>query len=194
MAPWHEGDQSMIQPRYNGYWEAEDAYEWGPGWNDLAAAVMWGRARAPVVRLSVAFERPRRALSLGREPIDESDILVEESTSVGAEIRWPDTVVSRYGGEVRIVEASGGWDSTGEYTVSTVVLSDEIDSPEELNNLEADRLSEGPFRFLGDAVEAAGRHSSFVIVRDGPPPGFFFSAGREEPPGLQLPRMPERWL
>lgn len=194
--PWRADDPSLPQPRYPvGYWEREDAFERGPGWSDLTEAVSWGRARAPMVRVALARTmRERRALSLGREPVEGPEILVEESSRVAAEIPWPDTLVEGFGGEVAIHEASGGWDPTGEYGVSAVELEQQLTHPEDLNDLHSEPVSGSPFTSLADAVGRATAEFPVVIVQHGPYGGYFHSAEYEEPEGLPLPRLPESWL
>jgi hypothetical protein len=84
-------------------------------------------------------------------------------------------------------------DPTGEYTVSVISSTAEISEPESLCECARNPVPGSPFRSLGDALKAARQESSIVVVRLGAPvPGFFFSAGTEELPGLQLSRLPDR--
>ena len=194
--PWRDDDRSVPQPRYVGCWERDEAFEWGPGWNDLTEAVCWGRARAPIVRVALARTgRERLALSLGRDSAEGSEILQEESARVAAEIAWPHTLVDGFGGRVDLHEASGGWEQTGEYAVSAVALQQPITDPDDLYQLESQALSGSPFRTLTEAVQRAASESAVVVVRVGTPiAGIFLSAGREKPEGLELPRVPDSWL
>lgn len=91
--------------------------------------------------------------------------------------------VPGYGGHVDIHEVSAGMDPTGEYSVSLIPSIPEISSPEEVSDYKGNVIPKSPFRSLSDAVAAARRESSIVIVRLGAPvAAFFFSAGIEELP------------
>lgn len=120
---------------------------------------------------------------------------MDESARVAAEIPWPDVLLEGFGGEVDIHEASGHWDRTGAYTVSVVELEQDLLRPEDLDELESEKLRGSPFTSLAEAVVWAARECPVVIVRHGSPvSGIFFSARREEPVGLRLPRLPDGWL
>jgi hypothetical protein len=58
--------------RYYGHWEAENrggVLEQGPGWDDVEEAIVWGRARAPVVLLRLGTQAPQTHFSAGhKEP------------------------------------------------------------------------------------------------------------------------------
>lgn len=187
--PW-PGYANPSQPRYLGSWERHEAHEWGPGWNELAAAVLWGRSCAPFLRVAlVRSGRERHALSVGREPIGGAEVLLEESVRVSAEMPWPDQFAPEYGGRVDIHEASAGLDPTGEYAVSVIAAVSDLTHPEDLHESESEVLGDSPFRSLPDAVAAARQECSIVIVALGPFSGVFFSAGHAELPGLEVPRL-----
>jgi hypothetical protein len=73
--------------------------------------------------------------------------------------------------------------------VSVLAAVSDLTHPEDLHESESKVLGDRPFRSLGDAVAAARQECSIVIVALGPFSGVFFSAGDEDLPGLDVPRL-----
>jgi hypothetical protein len=71
--------------RFYGHWEADDrggVLEQGPGWEDVEAAIEWGRARAPVVILRLGEAAPQTHYSAGEQD-------PEGLPPPGGIARWP---------------------------------------------------------------------------------------------------------
>ncbi|HYZ76397.1 MAG TPA: hypothetical protein VE596_03390 [Gaiellaceae bacterium] len=73
--------------RFYGHWEsgnpADGVLDEGPGWDEIEAAIAWGRERAPVVLLRLGETGPQAHYSAGEE--DTRGVL----PSGGMPRRWP---------------------------------------------------------------------------------------------------------